>query len=329
MKFGESIPSAAQARADARATFRFTLEQGAWAGQSFAVTLHICPNPVCPCAHVGFECRPLPALDAAEAGGPASPASLRFDLDMFKRAVYPQVKSSPEGATLAGAVATELQASDWEALAQFFLATKRRQMEVMDLDTIEVVFPEVVMAGESSMVGYREVFPWGEAFEFAVGGARWMVRDLYCVQPGCTCTASALEFYRLPDGAMSAPVRLVPEALLRYNYVSGKTEVEEAKQVRWAAGQSMEALRERYPDLAQIVSHRHQQLQRLGQRLLAKPRRQRKRPFWSRLGGGEDPEESAPASAPKVAAHPKVGRNDPCPCGSGRKFKKCCGATAP
>jgi preprotein translocase subunit SecA len=26
------------------------------------------------------------------------------------------------------------------------------------------------------------------------------------------------------------------------------------------------------------------------------------------------------------AAQPKVGRNDPCPCGSGRKYKKCCGA---
>ena len=23
---------------------------------------------------------------------------------------------------------------------------------------------------------------------------------------------------------------------------------------------------------------------------------------------------------------PKAGRNDPCPCGSGKKFKKCCGA---
>jgi hypothetical protein len=23
---------------------------------------------------------------------------------------------------------------------------------------------------------------------------------------------------------------------------------------------------------------------------------------------------------------PKVGRNEPCPCGSGRKYKKCCGA---
>jgi SEC-C motif domain protein len=24
--------------------------------------------------------------------------------------------------------------------------------------------------------------------------------------------------------------------------------------------------------------------------------------------------------------HPKIGRNDPCSCGSGKKFKKCCGA---
>jgi len=24
---------------------------------------------------------------------------------------------------------------------------------------------------------------------------------------------------------------------------------------------------------------------------------------------------------------PKVGRNDPCPCGSGKKFKKCCGSS--
>jgi len=24
----------------------------------------------------------------------------------------------------------------------------------------------------------------------------------------------------------------------------------------------------------------------------------------------------------------KVGRNDPCPCGSGKKFKKCCGKAA-
>jgi SEC-C motif-containing protein len=26
--------------------------------------------------------------------------------------------------------------------------------------------------------------------------------------------------------------------------------------------------------------------------------------------------------------NPKIGRNDPCPCGSGKKYKKCCGAAA-
>jgi SEC-C motif domain protein len=26
-----------------------------------------------------------------------------------------------------------------------------------------------------------------------------------------------------------------------------------------------------------------------------------------------------------VKSAPKVGRNDPCPCGSGKKFKQCCG----
>ena len=28
---------------------------------------------------------------------------------------------------------------------------------------------------------------------------------------------------------------------------------------------------------------------------------------------------------PIVREEPRVGRNDPCPCGSGKKFKKCCG----
>ncbi len=37
--------------------------------------------------------------------------------------------------------------------------------------------------------------------------------------------------------------------------------------------------------------------------------------------GGE-----APLAQQPVLAKPKAGRNDPCPCGSGKKYKKCCGA---
>ncbi|MBO4863441.1 MAG: SEC-C domain-containing protein [Eubacterium sp.] len=31
-------------------------------------------------------------------------------------------------------------------------------------------------------------------------------------------------------------------------------------------------------------------------------------------------------SSHTVVKAPKIGRNDPCPCGSGKKYKKCCGA---
>ena len=51
--------------------------------------------------------------------------------------------------------------------------------------------------------------------------------------------------------------------------------------------------------------------------------------------GGPPPPEAAIATQappgtpqqPVVKKGPKVGRNDPCPCGSGRKYKKCCGRT--
>jgi len=39
--------------------------------------------------------------------------------------------------------------------------------------------------------------------------------------------------------------------------------------------------------------------------------------------------DPAPAAAPPIQRDgPKVGRNDPCPCGSGKKYKQCCGKLA-
>lgn len=40
-------------------------------------------------------------------------------------------------------------------------------------------------------------------------------------------------------------------------------------------------------------------------------------------GLSEAPVSSAPAPVPAVIGA-KIGRNDPCSCGSGKKYKKCC-----
>jgi preprotein translocase subunit SecA len=63
----------------------------------------------------------------------------------------------------------------------------------------------------------------------------------------------------------------------------------------------------------------------------AAPRRARK---MIESGGGTSPEVRAsngdgqPEGQPVRRSEPKVGRNDPCPCGSGKKYKKCHGAQA-
>ena len=44
-----------------------------------------------------------------------------------------------------------------------------------------------------------------------------------------------------------------------------------------------------------------------------------KKPYFSDDAPDDDPDQ-----APAVST--KIGRNDPCPCGSGKKYKKCCGA---
>jgi preprotein translocase subunit SecA len=67
--------------------------------------------------------------------------------------------------------------------------------------------------------------------------------------------------------------------------------------------------------------------QTIEQQLLERRRRQRRgrvaftKANETAFAGGEE-------EAPKPMRHkgPRVGRNDPCPCGSGKKYKKCCGA---
>ena len=53
-------------------------------------------------------------------------------------------------------------------------------------------------------------------------------------------------------------------------------------------------------------------------------RRQEQEMKMNRLGGGESGEEGAGTIR---RDGDKIGRNAPCPCGSGKKYKKCCGRT--
>ncbi len=277
--------------------------------------LDVCLNPCCPCGAVGFVCR--------HDNAPGEPLS--FDLDVFERQINTRVQSAPDGVALGRAFAAEAQPADWEWLGQFFLATKRRRMESMDLDTLNAQLPADVMAGDGTMVGYIEIFPWADPFEFTRDGQLWFVDDQHCVEPGCDCTQSCLAFCRVPAGNARAAEPTRCAIALYYDYRNGKFEVAEAQPGSPAPEALLQGLRAAYSGLAETLRQRHGQLKQLGRRLMPKVPRRARRPFSYLSGEGPVSGESVPAP-PSVRQTARVGRNEPCPCGSGKKFKKCCDA---
>ena len=160
--------------------------------------------------------------------------------------------------------------------------------------------------------------------------------DQHCVQLGCGCTQAGLAFFRVPPsgpgggggGAVPSPRReaappnpLNPSVFLFLDHRTGRTQIQERQPGSPAPQALLDALRAAHPRLQEILGRRHAQLQQLGRRLMPKNPRRARRPFpylWSDASAVEESVTPAPART----AAPKPGRNDPCPCGSGRKFKK-------
>jgi preprotein translocase subunit SecA len=70
---------------------------------------------------------------------------------------------------------------------------------------------------------------------------------------------------------------------------------------------------------------RQESAQEIEAKRLALQRKALQRITESHAEAGGDGESAKPRAETVVRAQPKVGRNDPCPCGSGKKYKKCHG----
>jgi hypothetical protein len=153
------------------------------------------------------------------------------------------------------------------------------------------------------LVSWTEVFPDDPQILFSMDDAEHWANDTYCVTPGCKCKDATLQISRIEQGdeARLHEIGLVHMDLGRWQPQWAEDGPRPAKPLEavWSA------LSEDWPELRRELRHRAKAMRKLG-------------PEIHRLSG------AAPSTATPAA--PKVGRNDPCPCGSGKKFKKCCGA---
>jgi hypothetical protein len=212
-----------------------------------------------------------------------------------------QLKSDPVSIIVAKAIANEISKADWTRLRSFYLGVKQYLTEHTDPDQIDANFPPDVLAGDGSMVGYYEILPYAKPVEFTLGARTWLLDDQHCVRANCSCQEAALSFFELRPSAQPSGIGSEPTLCIRYAYDTGQIEpLSGAKGGRWSGQDFVDALREVLPDLDSVLAKRQALLRRLYRCALSR-------------------------KTIRLQA-PKPGRNELCPCGSGKKYKKCCGA---
>jgi hypothetical protein len=292
------------------------LKDGPWAGKRWYADLGVCHSPFCGCFAIHFECV------AADAEWHTQPEPVRFSLDTQMRCIdrplggkIPAVSDS-----LAEALSRELGEEGWKYLYEFLLSEKQKQIENCNPKHADADFPPEVLKGESTVVGYGEIFPLSPALAFKVDMQHWAAVDDYCVNPDCDCHHVILQFvtdehkHRRPGTVAKAP------PAMRYDYKDGTFQAEQVPERHHPSLRTLLAgVQDQWPRFNTELKKRHQKLRVLFGRALQK----------REAGAGTSAKESdfVPALPPESKAQPttKTGRNEPCPCGSGRKFKKCCG----
>jgi hypothetical protein len=280
------------------ATSWLRLERDDLAGRRYGVETSICPSPVCKCERVRLRCFPETTEQSPH---PSVPVCLEMDLEQCEIANFEELNSDPESIRLAKAIANEISKADWNKLRSFYLGVKQYLTEHTDPDQIDADFPPDVLAGDGSMVGYYEILPYAKPVEFTLGAQTWLLDDQHCVRANCSCQEAALSFFELRHSAQHSGIASEPTLCMRYAYDAGQIEpLSGAKGGRWSGQDFVDALREVLPDLDSVLAKRQALLRRLYRCVLSRK--------TIRL------------------QTPKPGRNELCPCGSGKKYKKCCGA---
>ena len=281
------------------------IRRGKWAGRTWAVRLHCCENPLCGCSNVDFHC-----VDA-DHEGPEPPDVLHFGLDPYERTMTPDTERTRGryAADLAESAIAEFSETEWRSLLEFLLTTKREIVRTMDVAKLTLPDSPEAITEDGSLVGFGEQFPFAECFEFDLNGEQWAVDDQYCVMPDCDCRDVVLSFLHLNPSQSSGTVdEPVPAA--RYDYKRDRVSVEQKSATgEPSLARLVQAVRLAHPSFVDEVRRRHEQLKMLYLRTV--------------LAKGPPDNTFGPGTTVR-RDDPKVGRNEPCPCGSGRKYKKCC-----
>lgn len=170
------------------------------------------------------------------------------------------------------------------------------------------------------MVSYSDISPETKLWSLSDGKDIFTVIDRYCAKPDCLCQDVVLTFYPTIIGKdVLDPlfaIRLKEDG--RFVEEESSTNPDEIKRL-------ISAFEVKVPHLQAEVLSRLQKVKEFG-RIMMKERIPKRHIRTVLENLSSEPQNYEEPQRPEpVITEKKAGRNEPCPCGSGKKYKKCCG----
>ena len=265
--------------------------------EEFDCVAQTCRNPACRCQTVSVMFRGR-APGVPETAAPTPERNV--GLDIGSRSIDATFRKSAAQSDLAFAEAllAAMEPADFDRLAELHYMIKRHESEHAKPAEIQVQFDFDEVERSSMMQTYNDILPFAETIQVVVDGVEYVVLDQYCVKHRCGCTDAHLSLLPINDGA--GALETASSVDVNYKTKPWDRVADEPPPCDVATFRGL--MESTLPDLYPKLRSRHE-------RLCAIYAHARKR--------------ARPVVADSTPQQP-VGRNDPCPCGSAKKFKKCC-----
>jgi len=131
-------------------------------------------------------------------------------------------------------------------------------------------------------------------------GKTYWIYDYYCMHPNCKCDEVYLEFLEEQKGKQTA----VQHFGVRISFTDESFGIEDYNFSKQKATEIVEDTLKYSKDAIELFKVRYAQMKEKGTQIIV---------------------DQANAARQPVVNGEVTGRNEPCPCGSGKKYKKCCG----
>lgn len=262
--------------------------------KEYATEYAILPDPFAKEKQVDF--RIAEVLDGPPLAG--------ITYNISKKSIKPALEEGVDKA-LSEKMVEELSEEDKTALQIAFAMEMENVLDRTDLKSLDPPdFSWKEIEEESLPVAFNSIFSWAQPFLFELGQNLYVAIDSYCLKEGCSCNGISLSFMNFKHDIKSK--RIPPVTIIDYNPINNKWKCLDEDVNLHGPQVLMQECLKKYPQFAATCKKRKKHLSILYKSFLKK--------------------KGIETTSAENSGSQKIGRNDPCPCGSGKKYKKCCGA---